>query len=67
MIDRKMQACEEAKNSEEEKEILVLFSQMLLNVYNKMAYIKELSDSKKKIEINKLNWKIPQNLKSLFE
>ena len=34
----------------EEKEILVLFSQMLVNVYNKMAYIKELSDSKKKIE-----------------
>jgi len=36
--------------TDEEKEILVLFSQMLVNVYNKMAYIKELSDSKKKIE-----------------
>ncbi len=38
------------KFSEEEKDILVLFSQMLLNVYNKMAYIKELNESKKKIE-----------------
>lgn len=38
------------KFSEEEKEILVLFSQMLLNVYNKMAYITELNESKKEIE-----------------
>ncbi len=38
------------KFSEEEKEILVLFSQMLLNVYNKMAYIQKLNESKKKIE-----------------
>jgi len=38
------------KFSEEEKEILVLFSQMLLNVYNKIAYIQELNESKKKIE-----------------
>ena len=38
------------KFSEEEKDILVLFSQMLVNVYNKMAYIQELNESKKKIE-----------------
>ncbi|MBM3430647.1 MAG: PAS domain S-box protein, partial [Bacteroidetes bacterium] len=38
------------KFSEEEKEILVLFSKMLINVYNKMAYINALNESKKKIE-----------------
>lgn len=51
--------------TDEEKEILVLFSQMLVNVYNKIAYIKELSDSKKKIEeINSsLEQRVTENTK----
>jgi C4-dicarboxylate-specific signal transduction histidine kinase len=36
--------------SVEEKEILVLFSQMLVNVYKRLEYIRELNDSKQKIE-----------------
>lgn len=36
--------------SEDEKEILVLFSQMLVNVYKRLDYIRELNDSKAKIE-----------------
>ena len=36
--------------SNEEKEILVLFSQMLVNVYKRLDYIKELNESKQKIE-----------------
>ena len=34
----------------EEKEILVLFSQMLVNVYKRLDYIRELNESKIKIE-----------------
>jgi PAS domain S-box-containing protein len=36
--------------SHEEKEILVLFSQMLINVYKRLDYIRELNQSKQKIE-----------------
>jgi PAS domain S-box-containing protein len=36
--------------TEEEKEILVLFSQMLVNVYKRLDYIHELNESKRKIE-----------------
>ena len=36
--------------SDDEKEILVLFSQMLVNVYKRLDYIRELNDSKAKIE-----------------
>lgn len=36
--------------SDDEKEILVLFSQMLVNVYKRLDYIKELNESKTKIE-----------------
>jgi PAS domain S-box-containing protein len=36
--------------SHEEKEILVLFSQMLVNVYKRLDYIRELNQSKQKIE-----------------
>jgi PAS domain S-box-containing protein len=36
--------------SSEEKEILVLFSQMLVNVYKRLDYIRELNESKSKIE-----------------
>jgi PAS domain S-box-containing protein len=36
--------------SDEEKEILVLFSQMLVNVYKRLDYIRELNESKMKIE-----------------
>lgn len=36
--------------SSEEKEILVLFSQMLVNVYKRLDYIRELNESKLKIE-----------------
>jgi PAS domain S-box-containing protein len=36
--------------TDEEKEILVLFSQMLVNVYKRLDYIRELNDSKSKIE-----------------
>lgn len=38
------------KFSEEEKEIFVLFSQMLVNVYKRLDYIRELNESKAKIE-----------------
>jgi PAS domain S-box-containing protein len=36
--------------SSEEKEVLVLFSQMLVNVYKRLDYIRELNESKIKIE-----------------
>jgi PAS domain S-box-containing protein len=36
--------------SEDEKEILVLFSQMIVNVYKRLDYIRELNESKAKIE-----------------
>lgn len=36
--------------TDEEKEILVLFSQMLVNVYKRLDYIRELNESKSKIE-----------------
>ena len=36
--------------TDEEKEILILFSQMLANVYNRLDYINEINESKKKIE-----------------
>jgi len=36
--------------SEDEKEILVLFSQMIVNVYKRLDYIRELNESKSKIE-----------------
>jgi PAS domain S-box-containing protein len=36
--------------SNEEKEVLVLFSQMLVNVYKRLDYIRELNESKIKIE-----------------
>jgi PAS domain S-box-containing protein len=36
--------------SEDEKDILILFSQMLVNVYKRLDYINELNKSKKEIE-----------------
>jgi PAS domain S-box-containing protein len=36
--------------SEDEKEILVLFSKMIVNVYKRLDYIRELNESKSKIE-----------------
>jgi PAS domain S-box-containing protein len=36
--------------SDDEKEILVLFSQMIVNVYNRIEYIRDLNNSKLEIE-----------------
>ncbi len=51
--------------SDEEKEILVLFSQMLVNVYKRLTFIKELNNSKKEVEsINSsLEQRVAENTK----